>query len=141
MSIFSGMTPRGNYTADQLALVERQISLWVNNRDDVGAAADWLPDGILTAPRGVRLTAPEIAGVIDQWHQLFQDLHVDIAALFASDDGAWMAIEWSWHVTRTSDGVRSITPDSIIVELRDNKIVQWREYFDTFGSVEFETTP
>ena len=36
---------------------------------------------------------------------------------------------------------RSITPDSIIVELRDNKIVQWREYFDTFGSVEFETTP
>ena len=131
-------TPRGSFTAEQLALVRRQISMWENNRDDVGAAADWCADGELTAPRGVRVAASDIADTIRGWHEILTDLHVELTALFASPDGDWLAIEWSWHCTRRRDMARSTTPDAIVVELRDGRIASWREYFDTFGSIEFE---
>ena len=131
-------TPRGIFTAEQLALVRRQISMWENNRDDVGAADDWCADGELTAPRGVRVLAPNIADTIRLWHEVLTDLYVELTALFASADGNWLGIEWSWHATRRRDMARSTTPDAIIVQLRDGKIASWREYFDTFGSIEFE---
>ncbi len=131
-------TPRGNFTAEHLALVRRQISMWENNVDSVGAAADWCTDGELTAPRGVRIIAGDIAEAIRGWHEILTDLHVELTALFGSPDGKWLAIEWSWHCSRRRDMARSTTPDSIIVELRDGKIASWREYFDTFGSIEFE---
>jgi ketosteroid isomerase-like protein len=132
------MTPvRGRYSSAQLDLVNRQIELWVTNRD-TGATADWLAEGVLTAPRGVRVGTADLLSVIEGWHRLFRDLHIDVGSLVASDDGNWMAIEWTWRLTRRSDGATSLTPDAIIVELRDGKILEWREYFDTFGSVEFE---
>jgi limonene-1,2-epoxide hydrolase len=132
------VAPRGNFTAEQLALVRRQISMWENNADDVGAAQDWYVDGELTAPSGVRVMAADIAATIEGWHEVLTDLHVELTALFGSPDGKWLAIEWSWECTRRRDGARSVTPDAIIVELRDGRIASWREYFDTFGSIEFE---
>ncbi len=131
-------TPRGTFTSEQLALVRRQISLWENNRDDVGAAADWCVDGELTAPRGVRVAAADIPSVVHGWHQTLTNLHVELVSLFATSDGDWLGIEWIWHATRRRDMAKSVTPDAIIVELRDGKISSWREYFDTFGSVEFD---
>ena len=130
--------PRGNFTSEQLALVRRQISLWENNRDDVGAAADWCADGELTAPRGVRVAAADIANAVHGWHQTLTNLHVELVSLVTTSDGNWLGIEWIWHATRRRDMARSVTPDAIIVELRDGKISSWREYFDTFGSVEFD---
>ncbi len=132
------MNPRGSYSEDQLQLVRRQISVWETNGEDPSGLADWRPDGVLTAPRGVSVIAPEIATVIDGWHKLFANLRIELTSLFASADGAWMALEWTWNVTRRVDGATSSTPDAIVVELRDGKIASWREYFDTFGSVEFD---
>jgi ketosteroid isomerase-like protein len=129
--------PIGVYTIEQLDLVRRQISLWETNSDEAGALADWLPEGVLTAPRGVREESGSLPEVIRGWHQQFSDLHVELVSLFGSADGGWLAIEWTWAVTRKSDGASGTTPDAIIVQLRDGKILSWREYFDTFGSVEF----
>ena len=129
--------PIGTYTAEQLDLVRRQISFWETNSDDAGALADWLPEGVLTAPRGVREVSGSLPAVVNGWHQMFGDLHVDLESLFGSTDGRWLGIEWTWTVTRKSDGASGTTPDAIIVELQDGKILSWREYFDTFGSVEF----
>jgi len=133
-------TPADDVRADGriTALLERQMSLWVSNRDDVGALADWAPDGVLTAPRGVRVTPEELLGVIDGWHRLFTDLRIELTSWFASGDRSRLALEWEWHVTRRSDGARSTTLDAIVVDLRDGRIVRWAEYFDTFGSVEFD---
>lgn len=119
-------------------MLQRQMTLWVSNRDEVGALADWAPDGILTAPRGVLVARDELLGVIDGWHQLFTGLRVDLTSWFASSDGRRLALEWEWHVTRRNDGATSTTLDAIVVDLRDGRIVRWAEYFDTFGSVEFE---
>jgi limonene-1,2-epoxide hydrolase len=136
--LFMATRPKGQHSREQLALVRRQIALWETNEDH-GALADWALHGILTAPRGVSVATHDIPTVINGWHRQFRDLHIDLTTLAASANGNWLAIEWTWTVTRRSDGARSVTPDAIVVELRRGKIVQWREYFDTFGSVEFAT--
>ncbi|MCY7289558.1 MAG: nuclear transport factor 2 family protein [Cryobacterium sp.] len=129
--------PIGVYTVEQLDLVRRQIAFWETNSDEAGALADWLPEGILTAPRGVREVSGSLPAVVNGWHQQFGDLHIELVSLFGSADGEWLAIEWTWFVTRKSDGASGTTLDAIVVQLRDRKILSWREYFDTFGSVEF----
>ena len=129
--------PRGNFTPEHLDLVRRQIRLWETNDHGAEALADWLPDGVLTAPRGVHEVSTSLREVVDGWHLLFTDLHVELTSLFASSDGRWLSIEWTWQATRKSDGASGTTPDAIVVELRDGKIASWREYFDTFGSIEF----
>jgi ketosteroid isomerase-like protein len=128
--------PNGRYKDEHLALVTRQMDLWITNRD-TGATADWLPEGELTAPRGTRVKTADLLSVIDGWHKSFSDLQIDLRSLVVSEDGAWMTLEWIWTVTRRADGEVSVTEDAIVVELRDGKVLSWREYFDTFGSVEF----
>lgn len=132
-----GPRPQGVYTEEQLALVQRQISLWETNSNDGGGLADWLPEGILTAPRGVREKSGALPGVVELWHRSFGDLHIEALSLFGSPDGEWLAIEWTWTVRRKSDGATGTTTDAIVVQLHEGKIASWREYFDTFGSVEF----
>ena len=135
--MFSSSVPVGKYTDLQLELVRRQISLWETNSDEAGGLADWLPDGVLTAPRGVRDPTGSLPSVVNRWHEDFGDLHVELISMFGSADGRWLAIEWSWFVKRKSDGASGTTLDAIIVELQGGKIASWREYFDTFGSIEF----
>lgn len=136
-SMSSNGVPIGVYTDHQLDLVRRQIAFWETNSNAAGGLEDWLPEGVLTAPRGVRESTDALPAVVETWHQLFRDLHIEILSLFGSADGQWLAIEWTWLVTRRSDGATGVTTDAIIVQLHEDKIFSWREYFDTFGSVEF----
>lgn len=131
-------SPMGNYTQAQLDLVRRQISLWETNGRMGEGFDDWLPEGVLEAPRGIRALAPDLPAVIDAWHRSFSDLHIEVVSLFGSRDAGWLAIEWTWQATRRSDGVTGVTPDAIIVQVHDHRIAHWREYFDTVDSVEFE---
>jgi limonene-1,2-epoxide hydrolase len=39
-------------------------------------------------------------------------------------------------VVRIRDGAKAHSPDCIIVDLENNKIKSWREYFDLGGSIE-----
>jgi uncharacterized protein (TIGR02246 family) len=116
------------------ALVERQARSWERNDFDL-AAGDWLPDGVLTSPGG-KFPARLLRATMDEFHKKYRDLSVTITNVFCSPDGAKVAVEWVWAVTRRSDGVRSITEDGIIVDLVDGKIASWREYFDLSTSVE-----
>jgi ketosteroid isomerase-like protein len=125
---------RGNAPPEILELVKRQARSWELNDFGLGAQ-DWLPDGELTSPAG-RVAAGEIEQELTSFHEHFADLQVTVLNVFASPDGANVAIEWDWEVTRRSDNVRGLTHDAIIVDLVDGKIASWREYFDLGGSVE-----
>jgi uncharacterized protein (TIGR02246 family) len=118
------------------ALVERQARSWERNDFDL-AAGDWLPDGVLTSPGG-EFPAPILRATMNNFHDLYTDLVVDVTNVFASPDGSKVAIEWTWSVTRKRDGARSVTLDAIIADLVDGKIRSWREYFDLSTSVEAE---
>jgi ketosteroid isomerase-like protein len=116
------------------ALVERQARSWERNEFELGAG-DWAADGILQAP-GVTVPFERLRGEMAHFHELYGDLEVDVKTVFTSTDGSRIAIEWDWAVSRRSDGERSVTNDAIIVDLVDDKIASWREYFDPAQGVE-----
>ena len=114
--------------------MHRQAQAWETNDFDL-AAEDWLPDGELVAPPG-RWVLPELRSEMEAFHAAYRDLEVTVVNVFSSCDGAHVAIEWLWEVTRRSDGERSLTRDAIIVDLVGGRIKSWREYFDPTSSVE-----
>ena len=68
---------------------------------------------------------------MDEFHAAFQDLHVTITSAVAGSGGRLVALEWLWSASRRSVGVRSTTPDAIVVLLDEaGLILRWREYFD-----------
>jgi uncharacterized protein (TIGR02246 family) len=110
------------------ALVERQAQAW--EQGDLHAiSADFAPDGVFISPGG-RWQGP--AGVREaaaSFFALFRDVQVEITRVLLDDDQG--AVEWTWHETRRADGRRTATEDGIIFVVRDDKIIYWREYFDT----------
>ncbi len=123
-----------NDTDGLVAMLERQANAWKTG-DFSAASADWHPDGVLTAP-GNRVPYAALPETIRRFHSEYGDLDVTITNAFASADGSKLALEWLWTVTRRRDGARSSTPDAILVDLEDGKILSWREYFDTALAVE-----
>ena len=116
------------------ALVERQARSWEDNNFGL-AADDWHAEGVLVSPGG-RWRADELKEEMAKFHRAYNDLEVNVKNLFATPDSSKLAVEWDWTVTRRADGVRGTTPDAIIADLQDGKILSWREYFDLSGSVE-----
>ncbi len=116
------------------ALVARQARSWEENNFGL-AADDWHPDGVLVSPAG-KWRASELKEEMAKFHRDYTDLRVTVKNIFATADGSRLALEWDWTVTRRSDGARGTTPDAIIAELKGDKILSWREYFDLSSSVE-----
>jgi uncharacterized protein (TIGR02246 family) len=116
------------------ALVDRQMLSW-KKADFSIAAGDWAADGELVSP-GAHLKKNQIQGVMTDYFKHFKDLHVTLKRIILSSDGKSAAIEWEWNVVRIRDGAAAHSPDCIVVDLADNKIKLWREYFDLGDSVE-----
>jgi len=118
-----------------VAMLQRQAQAWTIG-DFSGAAADWHPEGVLTAP-GNRVSFEALERTIKAFHRDYGDLVVTITTVFASAAGNRIALEWLWEVSRRKDGARSLTEDAILIDLdADGRIVSWREYFDTASAVE-----
>jgi uncharacterized protein (TIGR02246 family) len=116
------------------ALVDRQLQSWLKADFSI-AAGDWAPDAELISP-GAHLKKAEIQGVMTDYFKHFKDLNVVVKRVILSSDGKEAAIEWEWNVVRIRDGAKSHSPDCIVVDLENNKIKSWREYFDLGGSIE-----
>lgn len=119
-----------------LALLARQGRAWLTGDFSPEAAADWHPEGVLTAP-GNRVPKSDLARTIESFYRDYGDLVLTVTNVITSPDKRRMALEWVWEVTRRDDGARSRTEDAIIVDFdASGLILSWREYFDTVGSVE-----
>lgn len=115
-------------------LVERQARAWEGNDFEL-AAGDWHPDGVLVSPGGA-WPIGKVREEMRKLHDAYRDLVIEVKNVFTSKGGHKLALEWDWTVTRKADGLRGTTPDAIIADLKDGKILSWREYFDLCGSVE-----
>jgi uncharacterized protein (TIGR02246 family) len=122
---------------DVRALVARQARAW--EQGDINAAlADFATDALYISPGGSWQGHEAIRRQANDFFASTDDVVVEVKNVFAMPlndslnlSNAYGAIEWAWHETRRETGARHRADDAIIFELRDGKIVYWREYFDT----------
>jgi ketosteroid isomerase-like protein len=119
--------PTKNDSAQVRALVNRQVQAW-EKRDFAIAADDWLPNAELFSPEG-HVVKKDMQSAILDYFKNFTDLKVTVNEMFLSEDGARLAIQWDWTVTRKRDRKRATTHDAILVHLIGGKIATWNEYF------------
>ena len=116
------------------ALVERQARAW-ERADSAAIVADFAPDGALISPRGRWQGHHALRRAAESVFAAVTDVQVVVTrVLLEGDEGA---AEWTWSETTRADGSRHTVEDAIIVGLRADKLVFWREYFDTAA---FRTT-
>ena len=115
-------------SAEARALVERQARAW--ERGDLAAiVADFAPDGVLISPGGRWQGYDGLRQAAELFFAAAIDVQVVVTrVLLNGDEGA---AEWTWSETSRTDGRRYTIEDAIIFGLRDDKIISWREYFDT----------
>lgn len=110
------------------ALIERQARAW--EAADIDAClADFAPDALFMSPGGRWQGTAEIRKTIETFFAGASDVKVDVTRVMVAEDQG--AVEWTWNETRFSDGQRHSAEDAIIFQVRDDKIIYWREYFDT----------
>jgi uncharacterized protein (TIGR02246 family) len=111
------------------AMVERRARAW-EQRDLEGILADFAPDAVLVAPGGVRVEGIDaLRANARRALGSLSEVRIDVSrVLLDGDEGA---VEWTWSEVHREDGSRHTAEDGIIFVLRDDKIIYWREYFDT----------
>ena len=119
-------------STDVRALVERQARAW-ERADAEAIVADFAPDGVLTSPSGSWRGREEIRTAAEDVFEMVSGIEVDITRVLAA--GSEGAVEWTWAETSRADGKRRVMEDGIVFELRDGKIIRWREYFDPDGKL------
>jgi uncharacterized protein (TIGR02246 family) len=110
------------------ALVERQARAW-KRADPAAIVADFAPDGALISPRGRWRGHDALRRAAESVFAAVTDVQIVVTrVLLEADQGA---AEWTWSQTDRADGSRQTVEDAIIFELRDDKLISWREYLDT----------
>lgn len=114
--------PRG----DVQHLIETQIKSWETG-DESAFLATLREDAVFAYP-GKRLTRDGALTVFRQWKRDFRDTAVRIHREVI--DGPHFAIEYLFATTHRGTGTRSAVGTLTIGEVRDGKIVVWKEYLD-----------
>lgn len=110
------------------SLIEQTRQAWVTQDPDA-LAQIFAPNGVLIVP-GAKITGREaIRAVVRDFAENFQDVKIEIRQIIVEGDRA--AVEWYYEDTEIATGKRNRADDAIIVEVENNLITRWREYFDT----------
>ncbi len=108
-------------------LVKRQAKAW-ENADSEAIIADFAENGEFIAPGTSLKGKTDIKKAAEDYFKEFTDTKVKITRVFS--DGKEGAVEWTWSDKNKKTGNKSLIDDAIIFELKDGKIIYWREYFD-----------
>lgn len=109
------------------AMVQRQASAW-ENADSSAIVRDFAEDAIFIAA-GTKFEGKEaIKQASEDYFAQFSDTKVTIKRIII--DRVQGAVEWDWSDRNKKTGQNSQAEDAIIFELKDGKIVYWREYIE-----------
>lgn len=108
-------------------MVERQARAW-EQADADAALADFAVDGVLISPGGRWQGHDAIRAAMRSFFEGVSGVEVIVTRVLL--DGDQGAAEWTWTETH-QDGSRHVADDAIIFALLNEKIIYWREYFDT----------
>ncbi|MEM7030382.1 MAG: nuclear transport factor 2 family protein [Chloroflexota bacterium] len=111
------------------ALVHRQAKAW-EQADIETVIADFAEDGVFISPGGTWQGHKAIRKAMSDFFEQAKDVKIEILRVLV--DGQQGAIEWRWREFRLTDSQYHSADDAIIFAVNaQNKIVYWREYFDT----------
>lgn len=110
------------------AIADRQARAW--SASDVDAIlADFAEDARFVVPGQVVQGKAQIRDFVSQHFADYS--HIEIAIRRVIGQGKQASIEWQWQEQHRATGDRSQADDAIIFQLKNGKIVYWREYIDT----------
>ncbi len=110
-----------------IEMVMRQAKAW-SEQDAQAIADDFAEDGIFIAAESKFQVKPHIKQAAEEYFQQFHHTSVEIKRIIF--DGIQAAVEWNWHEQNRQTGKEGNAEDAIILELKNNKIVYWREYIE-----------
>ena len=111
------------------ALVERQARAW-EQAELKAIVADFAADGVLISPGGKWQGHEALQHAAESFFASATDIQIVVTRVLI-DSAGHGAAEWTWSETSKTTGKRHTAEDAIIFVLRDDKIIYWREYFDT----------
>jgi len=91
--------------------------------------AHYAPDAVLIAPATRLVGAAAIRASFANYLAAYTVRRITLTRVLL--DGEHGALEWTWHETRHADNQHNTIDDAIVFTLRADKIIHWREYFDT----------
>lgn len=110
-----------------VAMVRRQASAWENS-DVATIAADFAEDALFIAARKEFKGKEAIQKAAEDYFTLFDDTKIEIIRIIVEGNSG--AVQWDWSDRSRQQDVVSYAEDAIIFELKNNKIVYWREYIE-----------
>ncbi len=112
--------------AEVRALVERQARSWETG--DEAEFTGTLHADIVFAYPGKRLDGAGSLKMFREWKRDFRDTKLRVRRLLI--DGAQFTVEYMFATTNIANGKRTASGTVAIGEVRDGKILVWKEYLD-----------
>lgn len=108
-------------------MVMRQAKAW--ELQDAQAIADDFADDAVFIAAGFKFEdKQQIENAAQDYFRQFNQTSVEIKRIII--DEAQGAVQWDWRDQNRQTGKESYAEDAIIFELKDGKIVYWREYIE-----------
>ena len=110
-----------------VAMVRRQATAWENG-DVAAIIADFAEDALFIAARKEFKGREAIQKAAEDYFARFSDVKVKILRIIVEGNSG--AVQWDWSDRTQETEVASYAEDAIIFELKDRKIIYWREYIE-----------
>jgi ketosteroid isomerase-like protein len=107
-------------------LVEDHARAWETG--DEALLLSTIHEDIVFAYPGRRLNYDELIEDFQYYRENFEDTKVYLHDIIV--EGNMVAVEWQFAATEKESGKRTAVSDGIIGEIKDGKIVSWKEYLD-----------
>lgn len=108
-------------------MVIRQAKAW-ESQDAKAIADDFADDAVFIAAGFKFEGKQQIENAARNYFKQFNQTSVKIKRIIIG--GAQGAVEWDWRDQNRQTGTEGYAEDAIIFELKDGKIVYWREYIE-----------
>ena len=108
-------------------MVTRQAQAW-ETQDVGGISNDFAPDALFIAA-GFRFEGKrQIENAARDYFKQFDNTSVEIKRIII--DGQQGAVQWNWQDRNRQTGKIGYAEDAIVFELKNEKIIYWREYIE-----------
>ncbi|MBI2659291.1 nuclear transport factor 2 family protein [Candidatus Woesearchaeota archaeon] len=87
-----------------------------------------LHEDIVFAYPGRRMSKQETLQDLIEYNKTFKDTKIYINKIIINGDD--LAVEWQFASTNVKTGNRTAVSDAIIGEVKDGKVIVWKEYLD-----------